>query len=82
MVQHCISAHTSGVRHAAEHKCDDAALQCDGFRAGVGICSSPRMQVSSFVQHPSLQLAGILAVAFTDIAHCHPKGQDHASARL
>ena len=69
------------MRHAAEHKFDDAALQCNGFRASVGICSSLCMQVSSFFQHSNLQLAGILAVAFTDIAQCHCNGQNHASAQ-
>ena len=39
------------------------------------------MQVSSFVQHSNLQLAGILAVAFTDVSPCHRSGQDHASAQ-
>ena len=59
---------------------DDAALQCNVFRAIVGIRSSPRMQVSSFFHHSSLQLAGILAVAFTDIAQCQRDGQHRASA--
>jgi len=67
------------VCHAAEHNSDYAALQCNGFRASVGIRSSLRMQVSSFFLHSNLQLAGNLAVAFTDIAQCHRDGQICAS---